>query len=299
MRVAIIGASGKMGRWCARFLLKEGHQVLLVGRDMRKLAPLARSLKMPATTRYDDLSDDDVLLLSVPIDRFEEVVRQLSPHVKSQKTVVEITSVKTAPIAALHRHLKTDRILAVHPMFGPGARGVSGQNFALTPTSPTEAAIAAQAKAFLEARGARVTVLTPEEHDRMMAIALALPHLVALVTADTLLKIDPAQNTAALGGSSFKLLRMLVERVITEDPDFYASLQMALPDAPRVHKAFQEALGEWTGRVTQKDSAGFAAVMAGLKERWAGRRPDFARAYDDMYRLLEKQPPQRRPQRKA
>ena len=132
----------------------------------------------------------------------------------------------------------------------------------------------------------------------MMAVALALPHLVALVTADTLLKIDPAQKTAALGGSSFKLLRMLVESVITEDPDFYASLQMALPDAPRVHKAFEEALGEWTGRVTQKDIAGFAAVMTGLKERWAGWRPDFARAYDDMYRLLEKQPPQRRPQRR-
>ncbi len=298
MKIAIVGASGKMGSWSARFLLKEGHDILLVGRDKRKLAPLSRSLRVPATSDLADVSAADVVLLSVPIARFEEVVERLSPHVRPDQTVVEITSVKMAPVAAMHRHLKTDRILAVHPMFGPGARGVSGQNFALTPTNPTEAALAAQAKAFLEARGGRVTLLTPEEHDRTMAIALALPHIVALVTADTLLKLDPEQKTAALGGSSFRLLRMLVESVITEDPEFYASLQMALPDGPRVQEVFQQALAEWTARVRDQDGAGFAAMMAALKEQWAKGNPDFVRAYDDMYRLIEKQPPQQRPRRR-
>ena len=294
MRIAIVGASGKMGRWCARFLLKEGHQLLLVGRDARRLAPLSRTLGASATTRYADVVDVDVVLLSVPIDRFEEAVKLVAPHVRPHQTVVEITSVKTAPVAAMHRHLKTGRILPVHPMFGPGARAVSGQNFALTPTTPTEARLAAQAKEYLEARGGRVTVLSPEEHDRMMAIALALPHLVAIVTADTLLRVDPEQKAAGVGGSSFRLLRMLVESVITEDPALYASIQTALPDAPRIQQAFADTLAGWAARVRNQDSVGFAAAMAALKDQWAQKRPDFARAYGDMYRLLEKRAPRRK-----
>ena len=37
MRVAIIGGSGKMGRWFADFLLKDGKEVVLTGRNQKKL----------------------------------------------------------------------------------------------------------------------------------------------------------------------------------------------------------------------------------------------------------------------
>ena len=37
MKIAIIGGSGKMGRWFASFLLKDGKEVVITGRDERKL----------------------------------------------------------------------------------------------------------------------------------------------------------------------------------------------------------------------------------------------------------------------
>ena len=36
MKVAIIGGSGKMGRWFANFLLKEGTEVILSARNKSK-----------------------------------------------------------------------------------------------------------------------------------------------------------------------------------------------------------------------------------------------------------------------
>ena len=36
-KIAIIGGSGKMGRWSAGFLLQEGHEVVITGRSRSKL----------------------------------------------------------------------------------------------------------------------------------------------------------------------------------------------------------------------------------------------------------------------
>ncbi|MCH8748413.1 prephenate dehydrogenase/arogenate dehydrogenase family protein, partial [Patescibacteria group bacterium] len=67
------------------------------------------------------------------------------------------------------------------------ARGVSSQNFVLTPTSDDERVLAQNVKEHLEAKGARVTLMTPREHDEMMAVVLglALGKALACRTADT------------------------------------------------------------------------------------------------------------------
>ncbi len=40
MKVAIIGGTGKMGRWFTKFFLKEGDQVVVSGRNKEKLAKM-------------------------------------------------------------------------------------------------------------------------------------------------------------------------------------------------------------------------------------------------------------------
>ncbi|GAJ00954.1 unnamed protein product, partial [marine sediment metagenome] len=44
MKIAIIGGSGKMGRWFARFLVKEGKEVVITGRNQKKLRETGRQL---------------------------------------------------------------------------------------------------------------------------------------------------------------------------------------------------------------------------------------------------------------
>ncbi|MEJ2048055.1 MAG: NAD(P)-binding domain-containing protein [Dehalococcoidia bacterium] len=50
MRVAIIGGSGKMGRWFARFLLGEGYEVVITGRNEDKLREAHEQLDVEVTT---------------------------------------------------------------------------------------------------------------------------------------------------------------------------------------------------------------------------------------------------------
>ena len=78
-------------------------------------------------------------------------------------------------------------MLGIHPVYGPGARDIVEQNFVLTPTNEKETALAPNTRQYLEARGARVTLMTPREHDKMMAVVLGLSHFIALVSIDTLL----------------------------------------------------------------------------------------------------------------
>ncbi len=289
MRVAIIGGSGKMGRWFASFLLKDGKEVIITGRNERKLKEAKQQLGVEATTSLESaVKGADVVLLSVPIDNFEKVVKQLQPHLNSKQIVIDITSIKVFPVETMHKYIKTGLVLGAHPVFGPGAKGVRNQNFVLTPTNDNETTLAQKIRQYLEERGARVTLMTPHEHDEMMAVILGLSHFIAIVSADTLLSFDKLKQMEAIGGPTYKLLLTLAESVITEDPELYASLQMNLPQITEMEELFQRSSRIWADIVKNKDSQEFIKRMNVLKDRLEESDPDFRKAYENMYRLLER-----------
>ena len=83
MKIAIVGGSGKMGQWFARLLCEEGEQVLLIGRSEEKLRKVQQQLDVEITTDIGQAKDADVIIISVPLDAFESVVRQLAPYTSS------------------------------------------------------------------------------------------------------------------------------------------------------------------------------------------------------------------------
>ncbi len=287
MRVAIIGGSGKMGRWAARFLLKEGKEVVITGRNERKLLEAKQELGVETDSNVEAVKGADLVVISVPIDNFERVVEQVSPYIRSGQIVIDITSVKVLPVEAMHKHIKTGVALGVHPMFGPGAQDIAGQNFALTPTSDEEGALAQKVREYLEARGGRVAVMTPQEHDEMMTVVLGLSHFIALVSADALLEVDRAGLVKAVGGTTYRVLLALVESVISEDPEFYASLQMSLPNVAEVEGQFQESARKWLTLVRGRDRQEFVKRMSMLRSRFEEANPDFGRAYEKIYRIVD------------
>jgi prephenate dehydrogenase len=287
MKVAIIGGSGKMGRWFARFLLKEGKDVLLVGRSKAKLEEARRQLNVSITTDIEDVKLADVVLISVPVDHFEETVKRLSPHTQSDQTILDITSVKVLPIEAMHRYIKRGQVLGTHPVFGPGARSLTNQNFVLTPTDEQENRLAEKVKSYLETKGARVCLMTPREHDDMMAIILGLAHFIAITSADSLINFERLKEMEAIGGITYKVLLTLVESVISEDPELYASLQMNLPGLPDFQERFQQSCREWAELVKQKDRQQFIRRMKAIREKLESNNPDFGKSYDNMYKIAD------------
>jgi len=276
-----------MGQWFADFLLKEGKEVVITGRNEEKLLEAKRQPGVEVTSsNIEAVNGADYVLLSVPIESFEEVVRQISPHIQPGQAVIDITSVKAFPVETMHKHVKAGSVLGAHPLFGPGARGVANQNFVLTPTSDNENELAQRIKNYLEDRGARVTLMTPQEHDEMMSIILGLSHYIALVSADTLLSSNKLKQMESISAITYKVLLTMVESVLSEDPELYASLQMHLPRVTEIERLFQSKAREWADLVANKDRQEFVQRMKALKERFEKVAPDFGRAYENMYRIM-------------
>jgi len=245
VKIAIIGGYGKMGRWLARFLTNEGMQVVISGRDQKKLAQAASELGVEAATNTDAVSGANAVILSVPINGFESVVREISPYTRSGQMIFDIASVKAMPVEVMHRYIKKATLLGTHPMFGPGASGFTGKNVALTPVNGAEEKLAGKVQQFLKGKKARVIIMTPEEHDRVMSIVLGLSHFIGLVAADTLSGLKDLKKTLQSGGTTYRMLLTLAESVVSEGPDFYASLQMNLPDMDKIYELLLERAEYW------------------------------------------------------
>lgn len=288
MKVAIIGGSGKMGKWFAHFLVNEGTEVVLTARNEDRLKAAAEQLGVEATSDMSQaVKGAEYIVLSVTIDNFEEAVRQLSPLLAPGQTVLDVTSIKEAPVEIMHKYLGKGLILGTHPVFGPGAKGVRNQNFVLTPTNRGEAELADKIRRYLEMRGARVSLMTPREHDEMISIILGLAHFIAIVSADALLNFDRLKQMASIAGPTYKVLLTLAESVLTEDPELYASLQMNLPGITEIESIFLKSSQTWADIVKNRDKDAFISRMNLLKEKMQSNDPDFGKSYEDMYKLLD------------
>jgi len=296
VKVAIIGGSGKMGRWFARFLKQEGYEVVITGRNEGRLKEARQQLGVTVTTdNVAAVKGAQAILISVPIENLEAVVKQIGPHTKPEQFIMDVTSIKAFPVAKMHQHIKAGVVLGGHPVFGPGARDIAYRSFILTPTDNEEAALAQKVKQYLETRGARATLMSPEEHDEVMAVVLGLAHFIAIASADALLSFERLNRLGAIGGVTFRLLLTLTESVISEDPEFYASLQMNLPQLAEIERGFQEKVRNWADLVAGRDEQQFAQKMQALKERYSKLTPDFGSGYEDMYKIIEvlqKPPPE-------
>ena len=286
--IAIIGGAGRMGRWLTGFLGQDGYPVVIADADSRSLREAGQQSGVTvAPDNIAALADVKYILLSVPIEVFEDVVREIGPHVGPDQIVIDITSTKARPVELMHRHIASGRILGAHPLFGPGAASIENKNVVLTPTSPAEEELAGKITGYLESRGARVSRMTPPEHDDTMSLVLGLSHFIALVAADTLLSSGEIRPMETSGSSTYKVLLTLIESVLSEDPELYASLQMNFPHVADYEQLFGEKAGEWAQLVAGKDRAGFVRRMQELKQRLEKIAPDFEKSYEKMYRIVE------------
>ena len=259
-----------MGRWMANLLLQEGNRVILTGRNQSKLLEAKEQLGADIATNVEAVNQSDVILVSVSLDSFEDVIKEIAPYTHPAQIVIDITSIKERQVELMHRYIKSAPVLGIHPMFGPGAESIHGQNFVLTPTNSDETALAHKAQEYLEARGAHVAIMSPRQHDEMMAVVLGLSHFIGLVSADTLASCDNLDMLNSSSGTSYRLLLSLVKAVISEDPEFYASLQMNLHQVPEIQKLFTDRAEEWKQLVQKKDRAQFIERMNALKKRLGG-----------------------------
>ncbi|WP_299419182.1 prephenate dehydrogenase [uncultured Shimia sp.] len=191
-----------------------------------------------------EVAQCDIVILAVPVARMAHVCRVLAPHLRPGTLVLDVGSVKVAPMRDMRELLPPHvEILGTHPLFGPQSAkdGVVGRKIALCPERGDRWRKVA---AFLKARGLEVIVTTAEEHDRELAMVQGLTHLIGKVLTD--LGPLPERMTTA----SFDLLREAVSMVQDDPPTVLHAIEVANPYAAEVREAFFARASELQAQFT-------------------------------------------------
>ena len=287
MRIAIVGAAGKMGSWFAALLQRHGHDLVLVGRRREPVERLAHTMDRCTAGDYDAVGDVDLIIVSVPLNVVDEVLRDLAPHVRERQAVIDLSSLKVAPQRSADAHMPHACFLGVHPMFGPGADGLAGHNVILVPGSGPAEALAEKVRIYVAPHGAHVTSMRPEEHDALMTIVLGLPALTVAMVARTVLSSGKLVQARDASGTSLEVLMALTESMVCGGSELYGTLLAAMPAAPSVAAALRESAEYLEGLVAGGDRNRLIAELTELGCGLTACSSTAGDAYARMYAMLE------------
>lgn len=231
-KVGIIGC-GSFGRLAVRTLAPHAD-LTCYDSDLATL----RDMDCAIALDWASAAAVDILILAVPVQALEAVLRAIAPHVRPSTLVVDVCSVKHKPLEAMQRLLPTDcGILGTHPLFGPqSARfGLAGSGIALVPVRGTGwRRVAAFLKHVI---GLDVVVTTAERHDRDMAYVQGLTHMLARVAGKMRL---PATRLAT---RTYDHMLAMVD-LVGQDSD--ALFEAIMAENPYSAVVYDEFVGQFT-----------------------------------------------------
>lgn len=249
--VAVIGGKGGMGRSMCRLFSDLGHAVLVSDVDTE--------LSLEEAVRAAS-----VVVVSVPIEHTEEVIRQVGPSLSPEGLLMDVTSVKTAPMAQMLESTPAS-VVGTHPLFGPGVHTLTGQRVVLC-KGRGDAWFDWVYKTF-RARGMLVTTASPEKHDRAMGVVQVLTHYQTQVLGLALSKMNVDIDETLLFTSPSYLLELYVcARHFAQSSALYGSIEMTNPRLGEVTGSFQDAAREVADVLAAGDDEKFAAIFDDVRQ---------------------------------
>jgi prephenate dehydrogenase len=216
--VAIVGV-GLIGASFGLALRRAGFtgRILGVSSDRSIRAAVDRHAIDEGVPLESAATQADLIYLSQPISGILETLPLLAGLLKPGALVTDAGSTKrhiaeaAAPLGSA--------FIGGHPMAGKTARGAGeaeaalfeGRPYVLTPSAPGQIddERVRSLVSWIEKIGARLVVLSPAEHDRLVAAASHLPQLLSTALASTLEQMkDPAPIAAVAGPGLLDMTRL-------------------------------------------------------------------------------------------
>jgi prephenate dehydrogenase len=179
-RAHVIGL-GLIGASLARALAQRGWTVTGTDADGGVVAT-ARATGVVVEGGLDESTD--LVVIATPAGVVAEVANAVLAQTENPDLIVtDVAGVKGAIVAAV----EDPRFLAGHPMAGSEQRGLAGARadlfagctWVLTPTPMTSPTTYSTLHGVLRDIGANVVAVSAEDHDRLVALASHVPHLLA------------------------------------------------------------------------------------------------------------------------
>ncbi|MBJ6124140.1 prephenate/arogenate dehydrogenase family protein [Microvirga splendida] len=190
-RIALVGL-GLIGSSIARAArqLNLAHTIVAVDASDAVVARV-RELRLADEATTDvaaGVRDADLVILCVPVGVCGKVAEAMRPGLKPGCIVSDVGSVKASVVAQVQPYLPPGvHFVPAHPVAGTEHSGPDA-GFStlfhnrwciLTPPEGEDEAAVERVRAFWEAMGSNVEVMTAQHHDLVLAITSHVPHLIA------------------------------------------------------------------------------------------------------------------------
>jgi prephenate dehydrogenase len=204
----------------------------------RSRGPLEEALKLGvidhiASDWEEAARDADLVLLGMPVGQMPAVMAALAPHLQPGTIVTDGGSTKSDVVAAARAAFgdKVAQFVPGHPIAGAEKSGVSAaktelyvdKRVVLTPLPENPAAAVTRVRNAWEACGAKLSELSPAEHDSVFAAVSHLPHLLAFALVHDLASRENADQLFGFAAGGFRDFT----RIASSHPEMWRDICIA------------------------------------------------------------------------
>lgn len=227
---------GRFGELTARHLSKD--MAVKVWNRSNKAAAIEAAGAEPVD--FETACGQPCVIVCMPISRMVPTLKEMAPKLLPDAVVMDVCSVKTLPAQWMKDHLpETVSILATHPMFGPdsAAHELAGRKIVLCPLRIDDRRYQKIA-GYLKSKELNVIETSPEDHDRQIAVSLALTHFIGRSLARF------GAPELAIDTEGYKRLRHILEVVENDTWQLFEDMNRYNPFADESRKQFLDAVSE-------------------------------------------------------
>lgn len=218
------------------------------------------------TTKIDPeiIGEADVVVFALYPHTFVEWIKDNQQHFKSGALLTDVTGVKGSVVYAIQKMLRPDvEFISAHPMAGKEVSGVrnsdpsifKGANYIVVPTEKnTKDAIELCCNLGKMLGFMRVSVLSVEEHDKMIAFLSQLTHCIAV----SLMCCADTEGMEKYTGDSFRDLT----RIARINDEMWSELFLSNKDDLLLEmEKFMGTFKELYKKIKDEDRDGMRAMM--------------------------------------
>ena len=218
-KILIVGL-GVIGGSYARALSRNGYSVRCITKEQKDVdyALLLGMIEQGSTeVTKETVEWADLVVFALYPHIFIEWIKEYQHLFRAGTLITDVTGVKSRIVDEVQSILRPDvEFIAAHPMAGRESSGVEysddrvfiGANYIITPTKRNTPEAIEACRALGEVLGfARITELSPEEHDRMIAFLSQLTHCIAV----TLMTANDSPMMEKYTGDSFRDLTRIAK----------------------------------------------------------------------------------------
>ena len=259
-KILVVGGTGGMGRFIARFAIVHEASVKIVGRTMQRTRKMARELEVEAGS-ISDATTSDIVVVALPMESVVRTSIEIAQFMRKGALLTDLSSVKTGIADRISAKIPAGvEYVSIHPLFGPNIDHVEGQNVIAIPfrTGPQWRTLSRA----LRKAGARVHLMSSAHHDSVMAYVQVLHHFALLSLAVALRKWDGKLKTSAIAGTLQRIEGLL------SNWDTTVGIQRLNPYSDIVRGEFTKTCGQLV-RMQQSDVSNIERILQSNVQKWS------------------------------